>query len=253
MKKFTIISIALMHITMLSAHNNGFPRETENVNGLQTTEAVVVIDVSRYQGEIDFEQVALSHVKHVIIKATEGSTLTDPKFYQNIAGARDAGIKVGAYHFFSCKSSAQAQATHFLNTIQQVELNLIPVIDVEVCNNYTPSQLVDSLYIMIHRVEEVYGLKPMLYTSESFYRHYLHNHFEGCPLWLAKYNRQAPIDLGAEYLLWQFTDRGEVPGIEENTVDMSLFVNNHQPSEIELTNFNKKHSSKNKKKKQKIE
>lgn len=247
MKKFTILSIVLIHITMLSAHN-GFPRETENANGLLETEMGVVIDVSRYQGEIDFEQVALSHVKHVIIKATEGSTLTDPNFYQNIAGARDAGIKVGAYHFFSCKSSAQAQATHFLNTIQQVELNLIPVIDVEICDKYTPSQLIDSLYVMIHRIEDVFQQKPMIYTCESFYRHYLQNHLEGYPLWVARYNK--PIDLRAEYVLWQYTDRGEVAGISHN-VDISRFVDDHHPSEIELqSSYNKKHSSKNKKKKQ---
>ena len=238
-----------MQISMLLSAHEGCPREREFSIDLLASDQQrnIVLDVSRYQGNIDFEQVASSsQVRYVFAKATESTSYIDPQFSRNIAAARDAGIKVGAYHFFSDKSSAKAQATHFLNTIQQQGLDLLPVIDVEVCRNYSPSALVDSLQVMLDCVEKAFGQKPMIYSSVSFFRHYLQDYFEGYPLWLAKYDKEAPSNISTEYILWQFSDMGKIRGID-SPVDVSEFVGNHRPSEIELPNNNKKKSSKGRK------
>ena len=252
MKRYIFIIIALMHISMSSAHE-GCPREREVFIDLLASEQQknIVLDISRYQGEIDFEQLASSsQVRYIFAKATEGSNYIDPQFYRNVAAARDAGIKIGAYHFFTEKSSAKAQAIHFLNTIQQLDLDLIPVIDIEL-NFSSVSQLVDSLYVMVHCIEDAYQVKPMIYTSESFFKHFLQNHFEDYPLWVARYNKLAPSNLGTEYILWQFSEMGNISGID-HPVDVSQFVDNHRPCEIELSkkslSDNKKSSSSRKKK-----
>lgn len=226
-----------------------------NIDSLACGQQDLLIDVSKYQGEIDFDQIALTPVKYVYVKATEGSTHTDYMFMHNVRAAQAAGIRVGAYHFFSEKSSAQSQASHFLETIQQVHLELIPVVDVEVRKKYSPSQLVDSLQVFLDCVQRACGHTPMIYSSYSFFRDYLQD-FGNSPLWLARYSRDAPDLLGFDYILWQFSEQGLLNGVV-SFVDVSMFVANHRPSDIELpgksSDGGKKKYSKREKKKQKAQ
>lgn len=216
-----------------------------NVDSLSQT-CRVLLDVSRHQGDIDFTQVVSPTVKWLYVKATEGQTYTDPKFLENTRAAQAAGMKVGAYCFFSEKSSAMAQAAHFLEIIQQVDLDLIPVLDVEVRQEYTPGQLCDSMQVFLDCVEDALGCKPMIYASETFYKHFLHDAFgqSGYPLWIAKYSGMP--DVKADITLWQSSNQGIVNGISTE-VDVSVFMNDHRPRDIKMPDKSK--SSKDGKKK----
>lgn len=79
------------------------------------------IDVSRWQGSIDWKQVREAGISFVFIKASQGSSLEDPKFAENVQGAKAAGLLVGAYHFLGAASAAAArqEAKHFVETMKK--------------------------------------------------------------------------------------------------------------------------------------
>lgn len=192
----------------------------------------VVLDVSRHQGNIDFKRVAQSPVKWIYLKATEGSTHVDPKFLEYARDAKAVEMKVGAYHYFSERSSASDQAAHFLNMLRQVDIDLIPVVDVEVQKLYTPDQLCDSLQVFLDCVEKEFGCKPMIYSGEKFFTRNLLPFSKSYPVWLAKYSKDAP-DVDVDVMLWQSTESGLINGIA-GMVDVSVFMNNHRPRDIKL-------------------
>lgn len=193
-----------------------------------TPESVVYngIDVSRHQGKINWETIKKNpKVQYVYIKATEGSDLIDDSYRYNIREARKAGLKVGSYHYLSNKSSATTQFRNFATTAVREEQDLIPVIDVEVCKQWTPQQLRDSLMLFAKMVEDYYGCKPIIYTYETFYRSYLGKAFAHYPIFIAKYPKtpnEKPNIEGAKWVMWQFSEKGRIPGINGN-VDLSRF------------------------------
>lgn len=180
--------------------------------------------ISKHQGSIDWSVVSKeSKIKFVYIKATEGSNLVDPKYTTNITNARKNKIKTGSYHFFTCRSSATSQFENFKNHVDKKKQDLIPVIDVETCNNnYTPQQLRDSLKVFINLFEKHYGTKPMIYSSETFFRRYLGRAFSEYPLFIAKYSSNQPNIDGYNWVLWEYSERGRVKGIN-NAVNFVRF------------------------------
>ena len=207
-------------------------RSAINLDSIARQERVV-IDVSRFQGQIDFGKVTESPLKWIYIKATEGMN-TDPMFLTNVQGAKAAGMHVGCYCFFSEKSSASAQATHFLNTVKSagVQCDLIPMVDVETLKSYTPEQLVDSLQVLVDILEAEYHAKPLIYSGENFFLKNL-KAFAGYPLWIAKYSDKAPNIDGLDYILWQASEMGVIDGID-GYVDVNRFVKEHRPRDIKL-------------------
>ena len=94
------------------------------------------IDVSKYQGNIDWNKVSEdSHIKFAYIKASEGSGNFDSKYNNNITQARNAGIKVGSYHFFIGRKAAKDQFENFTRHVRKKDQDLIPVVDVEEAGN----------------------------------------------------------------------------------------------------------------------
>ena len=92
------------------------------------------IDVSHYQGQIDWKQMKAQGIGFAYIKATEGSSYVDECYEQNMTDAENAGIAAGAYHFFSFDSPGVTQAEHFIQTVGE-DGTLIPVVDVEYYGN----------------------------------------------------------------------------------------------------------------------
>ena len=193
-----------------------------------TPESVVFhgIDVSRHQGKINWETIKKNpKVQYVYIKATEGSDLVDDCYRSNIREARKAGLKVGSYHYLSNRSSVTTQFRNFATTAVREEQDLIPVIDVEVCKQWTPQQLRDSLLLFAKMVEDYYGVKPIIYTYETFYRSYLGKAFAHYPIFIAKYPKtpdEKPNIEGVKWVMWQFSEKGRIPGIN-GCVDLSRF------------------------------
>jgi lysozyme len=186
------------------------------------------IDVSSYQGKIDWKKVKSMkedsvHITFAFIKATEGISSVDPYFQRNWREAPKAGIVCGAYHYFIPRKSGLWQARFFLQTVKFEEGDLPPVIDVEDLSGQTPEKMRRELKDFISHVEKKTKVKPIIYSGLVFYRDYLKGHFDGYPLWIAHYY-QPELKMGAEtkWFFWQHSDKARITGIN-HVVDFNAF------------------------------
>ena len=182
------------------------------------------IDVSNYQKDINWRTTASDkNIKFVYIKATEGATHKQHRYRHNIENARRHGIKVGSYHFMTTTASVESQFQNFISMARPEEQDLVPLLDVEKRNGWTIKQLQDSVMKFANMLEEYYGCKPMIYASSSYFNNYLGAQFAHYPLFIARYAKSEPnLYYGAKWILWQFSDRGRIDGIDA-LVDLSRF------------------------------
>ena len=185
------------------------------------------IDVSHHNGKIDWAAVGSNkRIKFVYVKATEGATWRDKRFASNVSDARSAGIHVGAYHFFSSKSSPEAQFENFRAYTSGNDLDLIPVIDVEWqgMKGIDKSTICDKVMRIATLMEKHYGRKPMIYTSEDIYDNYLYPEASTYYLWISNLSRRPILKGNACADIWQFSERGYVDGAPTH-IDLDRFVN----------------------------
>ncbi|WP_139925193.1 glycoside hydrolase family 25 protein [Hymenobacter sp. DG01] len=185
------------------------------------------IDVSAYQGRINWPEVAGHQVRFAFIKATEGVTLRDARFQRNWQGARAAGIYRGAYHYFQPNYDGAQQANLFTRTVPLAPGDLPPVLDVEHAEFHDVAQMRRGVATWLRLVERHYGVRPILYSNYSFYKRHLAGHFDKYPLWLAHYEVAQPVLPPEKWIIWQHSDEAYVPGIR-GTVDFNVFQGNFQ-------------------------
>ncbi len=194
------------------------------------------VDVSHYQGEIDWEVLSGENIMFAYIKATEGSSHIDEKFEVNCREAGKTELKVGAYHFFSFDSPGLTQAENFIGTVDAFEGMLPPVVDVEFYGNKkenpTAPDLVETeLQVFLNLLEETYGRKPVIYATEEAWELYIRGRFDEYPLWIRNIWKKPVLKSGQkesreqEWLFWQYTNRGRLKGFsgEEKFVDLNVF------------------------------
>ena len=169
------------------------------------------IDVSAHQGSIDWRRVADDGIGHAWIKATEGGDFTDRRFADNWAAARDAGIKRGAYHFFTLCRPGDEQAGHFLATVRDLG-ELAPAVDLELAGNCAarpPREAVArELATFLRIVEQRSGRPTVLYLGADWQEAYPVAR-EGRPLWLRRVLRRPSGD----WYVWQVQGRARVEGV----------------------------------------
>ncbi len=178
------------------------------------------IDVSHFQGEIDWTSVAGSGIEFVFLKATEGIDDPDPNFETNWQGAGDAGLPRGAYHFFEPADSGAEQAGFFLSTIGEKTLELGTALDLEKAGDLTPDEISTQVRAWLDAVEAATGRKPMIYTTADFWNASVgSNAFSEYPLWIAEYGVEEPrLPTGwSSWAYWQDADDRSVPGISVAT------------------------------------
>jgi len=185
------------------------------------------IDVSYYQGEIDWPKVKAMEedgvrVKFAIIKATEGVMLVDPYFQRNWREAAKTGIVCSAYHFFRPKKSGEWQARFFLQTVNFEEGDLPPVVDIEELNGVSPADMRKELKAFLSHVERKTGAKPIIYSGLSFYKDYLDGYFEEYPMWVAHYYQPQLKLESSKWIFWQHSDKARINGIN-HMVDFNAF------------------------------
>lgn len=190
------------------------------------------VDVSAYQGEIDWQTLSKQNIDFAFIKATEGSGFTDKKFEYNHKEAIKTDLRIGAYHFFSFESSGESQAAHFIDTVPKTENMLPPVIDFEFYGNFAnepPEEqtVTAELDAMIKRLYEHYGMQPIIYTGEREYSLYLQNRYSENPIWIRSVYSKAETVLpdGRTWTFWQYTNRERLEGYDgtEKFIDMNVF------------------------------
>ena len=200
------------------------------LNGL----TVKGVDVSSYQGNIDWPLLVSQDIDFAYIKATEGSSSQDRYFSQNWQEASKTGIRIGAYHFFSFESAGQTQAKNFIDTVDPVDEMLPPVIDVEYYGSFTSSETIDvnavrkELRTMVDILTEEYGMKPVIYVSESSYKTIVQGAFEDCGLWYRSVYSKVPGDV--DWVFWQYSNRHRLKGYDgkEAYIDMNVFAGNEE-------------------------
>ncbi len=188
------------------------------------------VDVSVYQGEIDWQALARQGVSFAFIKATEGSGSQDPNFRQNWQQARQSGLRAGAYHFFSFESGGDTQAENFIRAVEPFDGMLPPVVDVELYGSkklHPPAreEVTEQLTLLLKRLEEHYGMRPVLYATGSAYGRYLAGGYEGYDIWIRNVYFTPRLKDGRDWTFWQYTDRGQLDGYagEEPYIDLNVF------------------------------
>ncbi len=189
-----------------------------------TGEAITGVDVSKWQGVVDFAKIKAAGNRYVFVKVTQGATGVDPDYARNVAGARAAGLSAGSYHFYSTDHDAASQ---FANLSAHLDLkpgDLPPVVDIEVFAQNSLPNLTAQLKAFLGSIETKYGVKPILYSGLSFAAQNLSG-FGDYPLWLAEYNdAPAPrMPTGwTHWTFWQFSQSGHVAGVN-GAVDLDRF------------------------------
>ena len=188
------------------------------------------IDVSNWQGNIEWERVRAAGTDFVFIKATEGGDYLDPKFHRNWQGAKRVGIPRGAYHMVYWCRPAHEQALWFVLNVPNEPDALPPVLDLEWnghsrnCPKKIPARLArEKISILLEAMERHTGKRPIIYTDITFHREVMEGHFRGYNYWL----RSVAAEPHRRYrnrpwLFWQFSTTGHVPGIK-GPVDRNTF------------------------------
>jgi lysozyme len=175
------------------------------------------IDVSHYQGRIDWRALPAQGVDFAYIKASEGGDLRDDAFAANWAGARRAGIARGAYHYFTLCRSGAAQAANFIAAVPADADALPMAIDLEdmgPCPRpIAPADFRTELAAFIALIEAHYHRPVRLYLTEEFDRTYAISAHFGRPLWLRSIFWQP--DFGARpWTMWQGSNFRRLDGIQ---------------------------------------
>jgi lysozyme len=193
--------------------------------------AVHGVDVSKYQGDIDWQAVKDSGVDFAFIKATEGGDNADSKFARNWQAAKAAGVPRGAYHFVYWCRPPHEEIANFEKFVPVEPDALPPVLDVEATPTsktcprtlYREEVLVD-MRKMLEEMERHYGKKPIIYSSVDFFQSILHSEaLAEYPIWVRSTKYHPAVRYGdRKWTFWQYRSDGAVPGISGN-VDQNAF------------------------------
>ena len=188
------------------------------------------IDVSHFDGTVDWAQVKASGRAFAFVKATEGTGFVDPKFAANWAAMKQHGIVRSAYHFFHANMDPIAEADHFLQVMGPLQTgDLPPTLDLEVTDGQSGAVITTNTIKWLDHVAAATGMTPVLYVSPSFVTSTL-----GSPagletkalLWIANWGVTCP-DVPAPFTtwpFWQYDSMGTVPGISgSSNVDLDVF------------------------------
>lgn len=186
------------------------------------------IDVSHYQGKIDWKKTKGSGLRFAYIKATEGTDFVDSRFERNWKDAKRLGVPRGAYHFYRLCKDAKKQAANFIRTVPAEFSSLPPVIDLELHKNCSKPPNRDAFLRDLKKfsklLEKEYEKKPILYVIWDFYEKYLIGEVNDFSLWISDpWGHEEPVlPEVRKWTLWQYDYKGRLKGISGD-VDLNFF------------------------------
>ncbi len=213
----------------------------DEAHGLSSKEVAVGIDVSVWQGKIDWAKVAANGVDFAIIRCGyrsydpgDGKIYVDPTFEYNISNAIKNGIKVGVYFYSTAinKDEAEEEARWVVSQISKYKISYPVAYDYEEFYNRDTTrasglsrlQLSQNTRAFLDYVEQA-GYKPVLYASASAVNsHWVYSEIEKYDFWLAHYTLKT--NYPRDYTMWQCTSSGTVDGIR-GRVDINLSFKNY--------------------------
>ncbi|SEP77644.1 lysozyme [Loktanella sp. DSM 29012] len=189
------------------------------------------LDVSRYQTDIDWRTARAAGIRFVYIKATEGGDLSDPMFAAHRNGAKAAGVRYGAYHFYYFCRSPQEQAAWFIANVPRDRNALPHVLDLEwnhgsqTCRRRPDGATVRAeAQVFMDIIERHYGRRPLVYTTPDIYRDAGLGALPRTQFWLRSVAAHPAITYSGEgWSFWQYTSTGIVPGVAR-PVDINAFA-----------------------------
>ena len=190
----------------------------KTLEAAQAVGGIAGIDVSKYQGNINWAKVAKSDVKFVMVRASLGM-VEDETFVHNALGAHGEGLLVGAYHYakFTDYQSMMKEAKLFISQLKEVTITYPVALDVEAHRGLSRSELTRLCKLFLEEVKSA-GYDVMLYSYSNFFRDHLDlNALGDYKLWVANYKEEP--DLGQA--IWQYTSYGSVSGIS-GRVDLNV-------------------------------
>lgn len=216
-------AIILALILVLIVGRQGFRYATES-----KMSPVKGVDVSSYQGEIDWRQLKREGVRFAYIKATEGTTHVDPEYGMYSKKAHRAGLVTGAYHFLSFDTGADTQAENFIDTVEKSRHMLPPAVDLELYGEYesarpdkdTVQELLDEV---LFRLEDEYGTKPVIYTNPYVYDLYLSGDYEEYRIWISDPDLPETLSDGKLWTFCQYSFTGETSAVESHHIDLDRY------------------------------
>lgn len=215
-----------IELTSAGGHKDDSRKALNLVDG-SSRKMLMGIDMSHYQGRIDWSKLnginSSTPISFIFLRATMGKNGNDRHFEEYWIQAKWKGIARGAYHYFRPNEPGKEQAEKFISTVKLEKGDLPPVVDIEKePRKRRISLLRKELKIFLDIVEKHYGVRPIIYTMDSFFCSYLSNgDFDDYPLWIANYNL-ASLPQTSGWTIWQFSDKGKIDGVDEY-VDLNLF------------------------------
>lgn len=178
------------------------------------------VDVSEYQGEVDWDKIKEQGISFAFIKATEGSESQDEFFDVNFEKLKNTDMLLGVYHFFSFESDGNSQAQNYINVVGNVEDDdsiMLPIIDVEFYGYYEkakPSKewVREELQEIADKLESTYRVKPIIYTTMEFYDYYIDGNFSDYDIWIRNIITKPDLE-NRVWKFWQYTGKGRLERI----------------------------------------
>jgi lysozyme len=202
------------------------------------------IDVSEFQGTIDWAAVDPDTVRFAIVRATKGRSYVDPNYATNVAGATANGFVVGAYHRAKpdgASGDAVREADLFVDVARNAAGDVLPVLDVEDAGGLSVARLQEWVQRWLSRVHSKLGVRAMIYTGPNFWRSRMGDTGwfarHGYPLWIAHWDVASP-DVPAHdwagngWTTWQWTSTGAISGIAGDVDRDRLLGRNIRRGEI---------------------
>jgi lysozyme len=187
------------------------------------------IDVSHWQGNVDWVRTKAAGAVFAFLKMTDGVAYFDDQFIRNYDGAGAVGVLRGAYHWLQPLQNPLQQARQFLDKWSRYPCELPPVLDCEDRGYDTAAKMRSNALIWLNAVEEGTGRTPILYTAPSFANTVLAGdvRFERYPLWIANYEVKAPQvpKPWRDWVFWQYSAKGDgkAYGAGSKSVDLNWF------------------------------
>ncbi len=228
MRKLALLSFLVLLSLLLSAFLVlDKPAGISNPN--VRADYLLGIDVSHWQGDIDWNAVYSDGYRFAFVKATEGTSYVDSEFQDNMRNASAAGLYVGPYHFaHPDDNSAEDEARFFLSKIEPYmrEGYMVPVLDLEDGSSLGKTALSQWVNTFMWLIYNETGVRGIVYTNANYANDYLDSSVTQWPLWIAHYDVSSP-DTGVWFgwYFWQNTSQGSVNGISGD-VDIDLYNGN---------------------------
>ena len=194
------------------------------------------IDVSGWQESINYEEVKNSGIDIVYMKSSEGSNFVDPYFNENYTNAKANGLKVGFYHYLTARSveEAQEEARFFVATISGKTPDCRLAMDFESFGDLSIFQINEIGLTFMQTVENLSKKEVVIYSNTNDASNIFEGELTNYPLWVAQYEVEEPTPNGKwdSWVGWQFTDLGEVAGVngyvDRDKFTESIFLSNRE-------------------------